>query len=161
MNAARIDYARKQLTDWTIERAARMARDIGFSYEPATDAPNTFEEVCAEFGACTRERRGFRVWVGASDKTIYTTPEGNYAFRYMHDVMHAVFKHPFDLAGEIGLARRYLAMVRAKFGKDSLEARMVWIDTAGQSMHHDSHGEFPEDQMAFLLDCIDSYPLPN
>lgn len=147
----RIDYARKTLTDFMIRRAARVAKDIGFSYEPSDIAPDSYEAVCAEYRDCILHCRAFRVWSGASDKTIYTMPEGNYAFRFLHDIAHAAHKLDFSLAGELAAGAYQIADVTQAFGYDSLERQLIVLDTKGQIEYFHAHGEFPEDQLQWTL----------
>lgn len=148
---ARIDYARKTLTDFMIRRAARLAKDIGFSYEPAEIAPDTFELLKAEYRECMLHRRAFRVWSGASDKTIYTSAEGNYAFRFIHDVIHASKNLDFTLAGELATGAYQIKEIIEAFGADSLECQLITLDTKGQIEYFQEHNEFPADQLAWTI----------
>lgn len=150
MTEFEFNAARANLTDFVIRYAARLAKDIGFSYWPAQDAPETFAEVCAEYAACNRQRREFRVFAGASDNTIYIQAEGNYAFRFWHDVTHAVFKLDFSTAGELETAAHQLKIIAERFGKGSAEHRIFYIDTVLQALYFsDTGGKFVDDQLQF------------
>lgn len=149
-----IDKAREALTLWTIRKAARVAKDIGFSYEPSEQAPQTFEEVKAEYSKAQRSNGPFRVWNGACENTIYTCAEGNYAFRFVHDLLHAVFGYQFTLEDELKVAQWHQKWVAQEFGADSIEFRLITIDTAGQSLFEAQTGAFPEDQLAFALERL-------
>ncbi|KAF1049315.1 hypothetical protein [Xylophilus sp.] len=152
--------ARKALSRWTLDRAHRLAKDVGFSYEPVSEGyPETYEAVAEEFRQCNAARRGFRVWAGASDKTIYTSAEANWAFRYIHDVYHAAFRHDFTTAGEFATAVRHVDEVSKAFGADSLEARLIWIDTVGQVQHFAETGGFIDDQLQYARDRLASLVL--
>lgn len=163
INAFEFDAARRAYTRFTINAAARLARDVGFSYEPVDVAPSTYEEVSAEYQRCKRTHAAFRVWNGASDKTVFTSPEGNYAFRFWHDVVsHGADGRTFDLHDELLAGSKWVAKVAAEFGDDSVEARIAHADTIGQSLYADDHGgDFPVDQLAFVMEqlgVIDSQP---
>ncbi|HJQ13061.1 MAG TPA: hypothetical protein VJ840_18660 [Gemmatimonadaceae bacterium] len=150
------DAARRAYTHFAIAQAARLARDVGFSYEPSDVAPSTHEEVCAEYRACRTTHRGFRVWNGASDRTVFTIPEGNYAFRFVHDVTsHAIKGRTFSLDDELTSGNDWVRRVAAAFGADSVEAMIAYADTCGQSLYVDQHnGAFPEDQLAFVMESL-------
>lgn len=162
ITAFEFDAARRAYTRFTISAAARLARDIGFSYEPAAVAPSTYNEVVDEYIACKRRKLdgsrgfGFRVWNGASDRTVFTSPEGNWAFRFVHDVTaHAMHGLTFNLADELKAGDEWVAKVAAAFGPDSVEAMIAAADTKGQSLYADSHdGAFPDDQLAFVMESL-------
>lgn len=145
-----VNRARESLTVWMINKAHKVARQVGFSYAPVDAGhPETFEAVQAEFKACSMNRAAFRVWAGASDRTIYTSPEGNYAFRFVHDVYHAVHNRDFGTAGELVIATRHIAEVKAAFGVISLEAQLMEVDTVGQVEYFAKTGGFVADQLGF------------
>lgn len=138
-----------------IHRAHRLARDIGFGYWPCADAPDACGEgglalLQAEFSECLRKRRAFRVWSGASDGTIYGSAEANYAFRFLHDVGHCVYKLGTTFDDEVQLARKQGREIEAAFGVRSPEALVYLADTEGQSTLHNMRGYFPEDQADFV-----------
>lgn len=149
-----LDYSAECLSHWIVKRAARLAKDIGFSYWPASDAPGTFEGVCAEFKACLCGGGAFRVFDGASDKTIYTNPETNYAFRFWHDVIHAAYKLDFTEQGERATAQKQIDEVSKVFGADSLEVKLITADTAGQVEYFAKTGGFVENQKDFVYGLI-------
>ena len=154
-NEYQFNKAREALTIWTIRRAHRLAKDIGFSYEPvASGHPETYEAVLLEYGQCMRQRRGFRVWSGASDNTVYTNPEGNYAFRFIHDIFHAVFKLDWSYASEMAVAQRHIAEVSNAFGASSIEAQLIAADTLWQVKHYANTGKFVENQLEFARERI-------
>ena len=78
----------------------------------ADEAPSTLEDLCAwlDSGAL------LTVWSGASDYTIYGSPEVNAAFRAWHDFVHYQQRSPFTLAGEAAVAWSQAEQLRAAFG---------------------------------------------
>lgn len=152
MNAMQFETARRAYTLWTIEQAAKLGSALGFGYEEAAEAPDTYEKVCSEFHACKRrDRQSFRVWSGACDQTVFTTPEGNYAFRFCHDVLHhAIAGFEFSFDDEVSSGMEWVKAVANEFGADSLEAAIAYADTVGQSTHAHQTGAFPVNQLAFV-----------
>ncbi|NCT81898.1 MAG: hypothetical protein GXC94_02030 [Comamonadaceae bacterium] len=151
INAHTIATAGRHLGRFFITRAARAAKDIGFGYWPADDAPGTYPALMAEIADCLKTRRAMRVWSGGSDSTVYGSAEANYAFRYLHDLGHYIHGLTFSYAHEVELARIQAAQVAQAFGKDSLELLVYRADTEGQSTFNDAYGAFPEDQARFVL----------
>lgn len=155
VNAYTIDKAREALTHYVIRKAAHTACVLGFSYEPADDAPNTFDALQAAFRASQRGAKPLPVWSGACDETIYTNAEGNYAFRFWHDVIHAVFGLDFSHVGETETAAKQLKDVEQHFGWDSIEARLFYWDPIGQIDYAaETGGQFVTDQRAFVVGRI-------
>lgn len=146
-----IAAAGRVLGSFLIKHAHHIGRTLGFSYEPSEHAPNTLEEVKAEYSECLRRRRAFRVWSGGSDCTVYGSPEANYAFRFWHDVLHAQHGTAFDLEGEWRTADIHLETLRRRFGADSLEVLVFTADTRAQSYYaHLTNGGFVVDQRGFV-----------
>lgn len=137
----------------SLGRVFQQFGELGKDYIPSPNAPNTFEELMQEWHACctagllSGTRVPFRVYAGDSGTSIYGTPEANYAFRYMHDIVHVQLGLEFDVADEIATAKAQLRML-GPLTKE--EIRTFLIDTAGQALYHVMTGEFVEDQAAFV-----------
>ena len=88
----------------------------------------------------------FKVWGGASDKTVYTSPKVNHAFRLWHDWLHISYGFQTTLGDELllGAIHTDAALVAGKN-----VAKLMWIDTCGQSLYYSEHGHFPVDQLEF------------
>lgn len=144
--------ARVRLSRYSIECAARLAREVGFSYEESPVAPSTFAEVQREYDECRRTHRAFRVWNGASDNTAYTSREANWSFRFYHDVVsHGAHGLTFSLADELESGNEWVRKVASRFGVDSVESWIAYCDTCGESLYADEHGGlFPNDQCGFV-----------
>lgn len=88
------------------------------------------------------------VWNGASDLTIYGSPEVNWAARAWHDSVHLALSCKTDLPGERYVARFQWA--EAKDAQLSYPAMAyLWIDNWGQQLYFAHYREFPTDQRAF------------
>jgi hypothetical protein len=139
-----------------IYKAARMTRDLGFSYVPVDEPPETLEELLQALHEAPG--KGFPVWAGASSDTIYGAAEANWAFRFLHDLSHCVLAAPTTSEHE-HVVHAYLAKsLRIGSGHDmTLEDRLYWIDSAGQTMHFDMHGQFPVDQLEFCIEVLQEW----
>lgn len=119
---------------------------LGVDYVPSADAPNTYHDLMEEYFSAAGERRPMRVYSGGCDNTVFGSPEANYAFRYMHDVIHAVNRLEFDICGEIQATMLQLECL-GRIPPE--ESRVFLIDVAGQALYHTMVGEFVEDQAGF------------
>ena len=83
------------------------------------------------------------VWSGASDNTIWSDPNVNYAFRALHDALHLKTGIGFSPAEEIQLGRIQASQY------SGLLSDLVYIEVAGQAEHYMRTGEFVLDQVEF------------
>jgi hypothetical protein len=120
---------------------------MGEDYIPHPDAPSTFPDLLRVYRECASTRTPFPVYDGGCENTIYGTPEANYAFRYLHDTVHALTGLEFDVASEIATAKAQLRML-GPLAKE--EIRTFLIDTAGQALWVAMTGEFLVDQSMFV-----------
>lgn len=107
-----------------------------------------------------------QLWVSSdfSDQTIYPEPSDNHWFRFVHDMGHLLYDCGFDSEGEAKLHPllwQWLATVPGFHSLTPQEQRWCWAvymaDTQGQSDYFDEHGEFPEDQRAFVITKAKEY----
>ncbi len=141
--ARRFTAARYALTDFIMERVAGLGQ-----YIAVPDAPSSYDEIRAEM---IRFQGGepFRVSSLNCDRTIFFTPEGNYACRFWHDMMHALCGGDFSYQGEYKTARFQLAAVACTLGRDSDVYKLLQIDTIEQLDYFHIHGKFVDDQLDF------------
>jgi len=152
---ARMQTASRALSRFVIDKARKVQRQIGFGYVEAADAPNNMRELMAAFENSKRTGQPLPVFSGASEGTIYTSKEANWAFRFWHDVVHCQHDLGFNFADEVSVAWLQGEAVAAEFGKESMEYRMFMADTAGQSLYAQTHGgEFPVDQWAYVAALV-------
>lgn len=156
ITSGQFESARVAYTVFTIRGAARLARQLGYGYDAVPDgAPDTFAAICAEHDECWKTHRAFRVWSGASDNTVFAIPEGNWAFRYWHDVCsHAIGRLSLETGDEMVAGAEWVKHVAQHFGPDSIEAMIAYADTCRQTLYEASHGYFPADQLAFVKECL-------
>lgn len=154
-NAA-FDAARAAYTLFTIKAAARLAKEVGFSYEalphaPGSDMAHIDRDIQSAYHASMTHHCAFPVWDGACDNTVFTNREGNYAFRFWHDVVsHCSHGLGFDTDSELKAGMQWVERVAGEFGAQSVEAMIAYADTCGQTLFCQQTGEFPADQLAFV-----------
>lgn len=154
--ADEIIAARWRLTPFVHEKAQEYTRKLGVQYEASPNAPETGPQIAYHMRQSQYHGRPFPVWSGASDNTIYMNAGGNYAFRFWHDALHYLLSMDTSLVDELELGAMHTGVVMARFGFDSLEAKLMRADTMMQSRYAADHaGNFPEDQLAFVLKCIE------
>lgn len=148
------DRARTNLHHFVLKTARNVARSVGFGYEEVDNAPETLQSIREAFLKARKDRQAFPVFAGASDKTVYLSAEGNWAFRFWHDILHVIHASDTTFEDEVKLGYLHVQAVEKEFGKGSLEARIMGWDTVGQSAYHAMMGNFPEDQAGFVLDAL-------
>ena len=115
----------------------------GFDVVP--DAPDTLDKLIALVDSCGR----FKVWNGASDKTIFDCAETNYAFRAWHDWCHWKYGFGFDKQGETLALEMQKSHVVKLYGNGPDSKRWLAIleaEVIGQLEYLEDHGKFPDDQ---------------
>lgn len=125
------------------EAIIKVVKHLKIQYEVVDVAPSTFEEL-KEHASKTSV---LKVWAGESTHTIYGSKEVNYAFRAWHDYTHLLLDAPFTLEGELTVALHQAKMV-PKF------AEVIMAEVYGQALHAIKTGEFPKDQVKFVLNYI-------
>lgn len=118
------------------------------------DAPSTFEALRAAADACEASGSPLPVWDGGCDRTIYSRPEVNHAFRAWHDKLHLQHGAAFDATGEMALACAHVEAAR-RAGLSERDCFALFADVWGQFVYAFHHGgDFPNDQAAFVAACF-------
>ncbi len=94
------------------------------------------------------------VWNGASDSTIYSSPDVNFAYRAYHDWTHLRLQADVDLESEKRVSSAQLEHARA-WGLEGRDLAALWADSHGQNEYFEKYGEFMHDQRAFVLAYVD------
>ncbi len=135
-------------------------------YLTASDAPNDWEALQAYKGA-ERGNCALVVYEGHSGKTIYGNHHTlNHLARAYHDCIHLENNLSFSYEDEEQTARIQAAQMSyvihsglASSGEYSTKylstfiADLVFAEAHGQSQYHKKHGEFPDNQKAFVEEC--------
>lgn len=141
--------AREQYERVVTLEAHRLQKLHGFSWEAVEDAPSTFEELVAEYSDCRLTGRPFRVWSGGSERTVFSAPAINHAFRFVHDVGHVVEGCDLTEEGEANTITAFVWRVFSQAG--FLAALLAACDLLGQLYYGtNNHGAFVDDQESFV-----------
>lgn len=137
--------------DPTFDEAIRtMVREtLPNGFVVSDDAPSSFRDLCQHLDRAQR----MQVWSGASNFTIFGSPEVNFAFRAWHDQCHYTGRYPFTLGGEAETALLQIQQLESRF-RDCNHGRrwkaLILADVVGQSLFHEVQGQFPENQRRFV-----------
>jgi hypothetical protein len=118
---------------------------LGFT--PRDTAPSTLADLKAAWDSGPAV-----VWAGASDDTIFGSPEVNWAFRAWHDWAHYRYALPFTRDGEREAAFVQVAHLVRLYGDGrdvAAMAALVLCEVIGQAEAFGTHGKFPDHQRAF------------
>lgn len=121
------------------------------------EVPKYEWEVSAAFRKAIEgnsNERFLRISSENSVHTIYPNARINYAFRFWHDIVHSTYGLGFNLKDGLKAAVIHTLEIKRIFGQDSVEARIMDADTAGQSLYESIHKAFPKRQDLFVLDYI-------
>ena len=143
-------YARKRYSDYITFAAGKRRNKYGFGWQAVHDsAPDTYATLIAEFQGCMNTLKPFRVWSGASDKTVFTSPQINHAFRFVHDTDHVILGADLTHDGEVKVIVPFIMEVFHAAG--FVAAVLCACDLLGQLWYGtNNHGAFVDDQEAFV-----------
>lgn len=105
-------------------------------------------------GITAQARKGvFVVWNGGSEKTIFSSPQANYAFRAWHDRCHVTGQHPFTREGELAVRDMQAAEIYGMLGpvRSAMARKFLTAEILGQFDYHAARGHYPDNQRAFAL----------
>lgn len=154
-----LQLARINLTRWINDLADETAAELGVKWRGSSCAPSTLAGVVDEFRTGMLSGLPVRISNRFCDKTIYLSPRDNVSFRFVHDSRHYFLRAGFDTEPELLVVSCHLARLqRAGYSPDSIEHRMLYADTVGQTLFLAETGQFVENQMRFALRCL-SRPL--
>lgn len=130
------------------------ARKFPQGYSVSPDAPDTLEKLSALLDAGNR----MVVFDGGCERTIYSSPEVNHAFRAWHDWHHWRHHLAFDAAGEARACMYQQQDLRDVYGDNHMTRQWCAILDAeinGQLAYAEKHGgNFPVDQLAFVREYL-------
>lgn len=153
-----MNKSRNNLTRFVLDKANHLTRELGFSYIETEQAPETYENLLEAYQHSIKTHAPLPVFSGASEGTIYTSKEGNWAFRFWHDITHVSNGLGFSLMDEVKCSSIQAEQVAKYFGADTVEYRLFLADTIGQSIYAELHGGlFPSDQLAYVKTILRSH----
>lgn len=158
---ADLEEARTALTAFVTERAEATAQRLGFGYQPAPDAPNTWADLKTAWQHSLATNAPLQVFDGASGSVIFNEPEANFAFRYWHDVTHLERGRSFSNAHELDMTAYHLQQAEEHgITRGSLAWRLFQADTLGQVLHWAFYRRYVTNQRVFILNCV-RYGFPD
>lgn len=104
-------------------------------------APSTYNEVLQ----CDASI----IYAGASDRTIFGSPDINWLFRALHDRMHLDNQLYFTPDHEIELGR-----VQASTFNGTVIQELIHVEIVEQVHYYKLYNEFPIDQLDFTVKCM-------
>lgn len=116
-------------------------------------APDTYEKLRAHLDAGRR----MLVWSGASEFTVFGCREVNWAYRAWHDWCHWQGAHDFTLEGEEATATMQAEQLAFLYGDTEQTCRwrrIIHADIVEQGRYAAQFGDFPVDQMAYVLGVL-------
>lgn len=111
-------------------------------------APNSLEEL----NQLLSSDKPMTVWSGASETTIFGSPEINYAFRAWHDAIHWKHQLPFTFEGEAAVAVKQVEELVGHYPEHpqlNQFCALVLAEVVGQAIYANIHNEFPPNQRRF------------
>lgn len=144
------EYARKRYSDYITFAAGKRRIRLGFGWSAVPElAPETYEGLVNEYQHCLNTLQPFLVWSGASDKTVFTSPQINHAFRFVHDTDHVMLQAELTHEGELKVILPFIREVMRSAG--FVSAVLCACDLLGQLWYGtNNHGAFVDDQEAFV-----------
>ena len=121
------------------------------------EAPSSLESLLNRWLCEVDGDRTIAVSNAHSDRTVFGAPEVNHAFRAWHDWAHIRHRLPFTPEGEHAAYLLQLDDMRRVCGAIT-NARalrnLLWAEVVGQVQYELTHGEFPDDQVAFVVRLV-------
>jgi hypothetical protein len=125
------------------------------AHYPTRSAPSTWPEL--KEAARSGNTNPLPVFDGGCERTIYTRPAVNHAFRAWHDTLHLTLWAGFSHGGELAVARAHYDACR-RAGLPDASAALIGFDTWGQYRYFETTGEFLDDQREFVTRCGRAFP---
>jgi hypothetical protein len=147
--------AREQLSAWVIRQAKQTTHDVGFGWIAQAAAPDSYESLLDAYAVSSRDGTPLPVSDAHCERILFTSAAANHACRFWHDVNHVERRRDFSTVQEIDLALWHLDQLEhVGRGRWSLAWQLFHADTVGQALCAAVLGSFPEDQLAFDVDCV-------
>jgi hypothetical protein len=146
---------RMSLGRFISEQARKAAAEHRMRYVPSADAPSSYPALLLVYRTRARTGSRFPVSPEHSQQTIFTRPQINWAFRFVHDLEHVRCRLSFSPFDELQVGAHHLeALETAGYGPKSVEHKLLHADTIGQARCVTLLGRFPYNQRRFDFDCV-------
>lgn len=152
---AQLQAACETLTTFVWERALATRARTGVDWAFAPDAPNTYKELRQAWQHSLSTGAPLPVLNDHSESVIFTEPEGNYVYRYWHDVTHLERERNFSNPHELDMASFHLWDAEQHgLTRGSLPWRLLHADAVGNVLHWAVYREYVRDQKVFILNAV-------
>lgn len=152
---AELTAARETLTGFVWERAEATRARTGVGWVFASDAPNTYRELRAAWERSLTTGAPLPVLNDHSESVIFSSPEGNFVYRYWHDVTHLERERNFTNPHELDMATFHLWDAEQHgLTRGSLPWRLLHADAVGNVLHWSVYREYVRDQRVFILNAV-------
>lgn len=150
-----IAEAALKLESYVSVKAIETANELGFGWQPAPDAPDTYPSLQEAYKLSRTVLTDLPVSSLHCDTVVFPNQRTNYAMRYWHDTLHVRLDLSFALSNELELGLHHLSIAeRDGIRKHSLEWEMLRVDLLGQNYLLGIAGRFPKDQRQFVIGCL-------
>lgn len=126
-----------------------IAKKLVKNWRVSSDAPNSYEALKKDYAI----KGIITVYDGGCDKTIYSTPELNHAFRAWHDYTHLKHDLDFSRRGEFSVCDIQLDLLRV-YNVPDYYLNIFEADIKGQILYYNKHKKFVDNQIKFVLDYV-------
>jgi hypothetical protein len=126
-------------------------------HRPSRCAPDSFTKLKA-WEAQSVPGEAMPVYDKGCDRTIYSHPRYNYAFRAWHDRVHLDINAGFGKLDEIKVCNEQIRQARQRsvmLGISEEDIRAITADVAGQVLYYYKYGDFVNDQALFVGACLE------
>lgn len=150
-----LQAAREMLTAFVWERAEATRARTGVDWVFTPDAPDTYKELRQAWDVSRATGLPLPISSAASESVIFTEPEGNFVYRYWHDVTHLERERNFSNPHELDMAVFHLWDAEQHgLTRGSLPWRLLHADAIGNVLHWSVFREFVLDQRVFVENVV-------
>lgn len=147
-----LQAARETLTAFVWERAEATRARTGVDWVFTPDAPDTYTELRQAWDVSLSTGGPLPISNTDSESVIFTEPEGNFVYRYWHDVTHLERERNFSNPHELDMAVFHLWDAEQHgLTRGSLPWRLLHADAIGNVLHWSVFREFVLDQRLFVV----------
>ena len=129
----------------------------GYNYVVTDDPTINLDDYPGFLSNVRSEGNGvmLTIYNGNSDTSVYSNPQSNLSFRFIHDVIHLENNLGFSFDDEMKVAQIMFAEFEAIGVKLSdIASRILTAETAGMNLYAKRYDSFPINQAAFIDSCI-------
>lgn len=143
------------VSGFLLDAASATESLLGFGWCPQAEAPDTYPDLQRAVRTSLTTGLALPVSNQNTDSVIYSSPDVNIAYRFVHDVTHVLRGLDFTAPHELRLAQIHLgALHRAGYGPGSPEYRLFEADAIGQVRLNAIGKRFPVDQRRFTVHAM-------